>query len=538
MDEESYTDEEELQIYNIKHYEELPEITLSASDGTSHKESSVPVLKQRSFTGRVLPSTTADIPCAVLGIHGMMERLNSPVRTPGSPLYRACEYFVGENYDLGTAYAHLRRYPYNFNIDRHVTARKSDEKRRQDLVEHRKIKNAPPRRVWDLYANRVVPYWVAIKFPWAMSHAWVADTDLKRVMTPINGYEWPVPMPKDADLDLIRIEMLNLGAEYVWLDVLCLRQEGRGEDPRFAISQGEWDQREALRKEEWKVDVPTIGWVYPLSTHVVCYLSGLGLPLSFKTARDFEDDRCWFNRAWTLQEISDDMLIAGKTCNDDSMVASGSRMRKSTKPVDKITGLVCLFDSKHIPIYDASQSEEDAWTELVNVAPEWIRAHLFFLYPKPGNVNKTWRPSWQQVMEETLPNPQRPFAFLPPRVCRTKNDGDSCCGPRIDRCTVRGLADATENSRYGELDINNGRVESTFKIVADHAYAIDDGQYTLIGAQDHFAPSCTVNTWVIGRTEEPKEKFRKVSVIRMADCQEAERFERLRIYRRTETFLF
>ncbi|PBK85003.1 hypothetical protein ARMGADRAFT_1087911 [Armillaria gallica] len=119
-------------------------------------------------------------------------------------LYRACEYFVAENYDLTTAYAQLCRYPYN-----------SDEKRRQDLIEHRKIKNAPPRRLWDLHANRVVPYWVAIKFPWAMSHPWVDEKDVKRVMTPINGYEWPVPIPKDADLDLIRIEMPNLGAEYV-----------------------------------------------------------------------------------------------------------------------------------------------------------------------------------------------------------------------------------------------------------------------------------------------------------------------------------
>ncbi|PBK62307.1 hypothetical protein ARMSODRAFT_1024918 [Armillaria solidipes] len=31
--------------------------------------------------------------------------------------------------------------------------------------------------------------------------------DRVNVMTPINGYEWPVPMPKDANLDLIRIEM-------------------------------------------------------------------------------------------------------------------------------------------------------------------------------------------------------------------------------------------------------------------------------------------------------------------------------------------
>ncbi len=503
----------------------------------------------------------------------MLEKLNAPVLTPGSRLYRACEYFVTENYDLGTAYAHLRRYPYNFNIDRHVTARKSDEKRRQDLIEHRKIKNAPPRRVWDLYANRVVPYWVAIKFPWAMSHAWVDDNNLKRVMTPINGYEWPVPIPKDADLDLIRIEMLNLGAEYVWLDILCLRQEGRNEDPRFAISQEEWDEREALRKEEWKVDVPTIGCVYPLSTHVVCYLSGLGLPLSFKAARDFKDDRCWFNRAWTLQEISDDMLIAGKTCDNDSMVdkrfmtedtqrrmdvqlaslhqdrgltprteasifviLSQMQKRKSTKPVDKIAGLVCLFDCKHIPIYDASQSEEDAWTELVNVAPDWIRAHLFFLYPKPGNRTGFWRPSWQQVMEETLPNPQRPFASLPPRVCRTEKDGDSYYGPRIERCMVRGLADASESPRHGELYIKNQQVEYIFKIVADHACPIDDGQYTFIGAKDRFATSCTVNIWVIGKTEELK-KFSKVSVVRMADVQEAERLERLHACRRTETFL-
>ncbi len=46
------------------------------------------------------------------------------------------------------------------------------------------------------------------------------------VWTPINGHQWPVSIPKDADLNLIRIEMLNMGLEYVWLDVLCLRQKG------------------------------------------------------------------------------------------------------------------------------------------------------------------------------------------------------------------------------------------------------------------------------------------------------------------------
>lgn len=37
-------------------------------------------------------------------------------------------------------------------------------------------------------------------------------------------YEWPVPVPKGANLDLIRVETLTLGVEYAWLDVLWLRQ--------------------------------------------------------------------------------------------------------------------------------------------------------------------------------------------------------------------------------------------------------------------------------------------------------------------------
>ncbi len=119
-------------------------------------------------------------------------------------------------------------------------------------------------RAWDLYANRVVPSWSGYT-PWGISHAWVDERDRVNVWSPINGYEWPVPIPRNANLDLIRIEMLNLGAHYVWLDVLCLRQEG-------GLS-------EDLRVQEWKIDVPTIGSVYALGKPVVCYFCGLGLPL-------------------------------------------------------------------------------------------------------------------------------------------------------------------------------------------------------------------------------------------------------------------
>ncbi len=116
--------------------------------------------------------------------------------------------------------------------------------------------------------------------------------------TPINRKEWPVPIPKDTDLNLIRIEMLNLGAEYAWLDVLCLRQkEERG-------------PREDLRVKEWRLDVPTIGGVYKDAIKVVIYLSGLGRPFRLK-AGDLDSDRNWFRRAWTLQEVGDRRIIAG-----------------------------------------------------------------------------------------------------------------------------------------------------------------------------------------------------------------------------------
>ncbi|KAK0457545.1 uncharacterized protein EV420DRAFT_1748683 [Desarmillaria tabescens] len=222
--------------------------------------------------------------------------------------------------------------------------------------------------------NRVVPFWVAgHRYPWAISHAWMEEKERKDVWTHINGYEWPVPIPIDADLDLIRIEMLNLGAEYVWLDVLCLRQEGG------------WN--EELREEEWKVDIPTIGWVY-------------------RRVRFTQGDRNWFKRAWTLQEINNCPIIGGESGNDGTMegtmrkrlheqleslyhgdpvfgTLSQMQNRVSTNPLDKVAGLAYLFNSLFIPIYDASQSEEDAWDALVNVLPGYTQSVFFFYFPSP-----------------------------------------------------------------------------------------------------------------------------------------------------------
>ncbi|PBK58385.1 hypothetical protein ARMSODRAFT_839786, partial [Armillaria solidipes] len=285
-----------------------------------------------------------------------------------------------------------------------------DREMRRAVLDHDRItrRDVPPRRMWDLHANRVVPYWVVSTRPWGISHAWVDEKDRVDVMTPINGYEWPVPMPKDANLDLIRIEMLNLGAHYAWLDVLCLRQEG--------------GKGEHLRMEEWKLDVPTIGWVYANSTRVVCYFNGLGRPLHL-TSDYFESDRCWFRRAWTLQEITEDAIIGGETGDDimekevrkmfdeqlahlrdirkrnrDLELASEMQNRVSTKSLDKVAGLAYLIWTVSIPIYNAEMSDTSAWEVFVDVMFPSHRAELFFYFPKPGKGNKYWRPSWHQVM--------------------------------------------------------------------------------------------------------------------------------------------
>ena len=60
-----------------------PEVTLSAFAETGRVESSIPVLKQRSYTGRkpVISSALANTPCADLGVDGMLEKLNATLGT-------------------------------------------------------------------------------------------------------------------------------------------------------------------------------------------------------------------------------------------------------------------------------------------------------------------------------------------------------------------------------------------------------------------------------------------------------------------------
>ncbi|PBK77599.1 hypothetical protein ARMSODRAFT_1012743 [Armillaria solidipes] len=420
----------------------LPGVTISCETEIGQMEESIEVPNQRAYTSEkpVISSFLADIPCSSLGIRWLLNLLNRTLGTSYTldtlSLLSVLKDCIAQNYDFGTAYGRLRsawcnehRCIIQLKLWEHEA---KDIKRRRKAVKGSRIvdPNMHPRRVWDLYSNRVVPWWSCrVNFrrnneARPISHAWVDEVDRVDVWTPINGYEWPVPIPKGANLDLIRIEMLNLGVEYTWLDVLCLRQRG--------------GPREDLRVEEWKLDVPTIGAIYQRAW-VVCYLSGLGLRLSLKEG-SLESDRSWFRRAWTVQEVGEHRTIAGDTpdgpMNVDPIDKAGNyedkiltkfhkqlgsawiinslygalsamQDRVSTNPVDKVDRLAFSLNSRSIPAYYESQSLEDAWTALINEMDLKNRGILFFTYPEPGTTCKKWRPSWEQVMTKSLPEDDR-----------------------------------------------------------------------------------------------------------------------------------
>ncbi|KAK0479796.1 hypothetical protein IW261DRAFT_1625475 [Armillaria novae-zelandiae] len=416
---------------------EDPKVTISAFTETGREESSIVVPLQCIYMGRkpVIPSILAGTPCTTLGAQGLLDHLNSTLGTSYSldnPFLASIlvECMTNE-YDVGMAYGCLRRIWYidDWSTVRDVLWRWSgeDQKERQEALIGNRIVNTDlqPWRMWDLYSNQVVPYWLMPLCCWPklISHAWVDKKDRTAVWMPINYYAWPVPIPKNADLNLIHIEMLILGHEHVWLDVLCLRQEGRL-----------WED---LHAEEWRVDVPTIRHVYDEQC-VVWYLSRLGRPLMLNDS-NLESDQSWFRHAWMLQEVGLERVIAGDTpdgplhakCKTELLTRFHEKLRHtddsewlydalaemrtwvSTNPVDKIAGLAFVTYSQWIPAYSESASLEHAWMALLDSMDGFSQVQLFFLCAELGDAGPKWRPSWHQITAaHTYPIPEDTYTLI------------------------------------------------------------------------------------------------------------------------------
>ena len=400
----------------------------------------------------ILPNKLADLSCASFTPATLLAQMNAFFESnfPLTPGVETClTEFIDDACDLGQMYGYLRPWVPYMSDARELSAfpasmrgrREKDLKLRSTAINSDRIVNphVPARRIWDLLANRVLPYhaispdnndevWLA-KSIWAVSHSWVAPSERHSVLTPINGMAWRVPIPCGTTLEDIRNELLSLGAQYVFLDVLCLRQE----DELLP-------EKESIRKREWRLDIPTIGYMYDntwsVPRTIVVYFNGLGLPFLGDQA-NANDQFHWFNRVWTLQESPKGTVIVGglkglkksklslheasdwpSTGIDDnflrllrtaetvkSLAASNhmsnaiqlARSRYCARPVDRVACLAYILGCPTLPIYDADIDVEVAWSLLVECLPDEKRLELLFSDFGSRAQPTSWRPTWKQV---------------------------------------------------------------------------------------------------------------------------------------------
>lgn len=310
--------------------------------------------------------------------------------------------------------------------------------------------------------------------------------------------------------------------------------------------------------DEWALDIPTIGNAYARDAKVLYYFSGLGLPYS---APDDSDEQNWINRARTLQETKDNdhALIGGLgattfppnvrptlsptpgfsadefltravqvkvslTCEPKSIfpILAAMQPRHAESTFDKIAALAHLLSAKARPIYTTARSEEQAWDSLVDTAHKAYRGDLFFLHHQAGSGERSWHPSWRQVMEQPLPAVDG--QFLKENVVRSPSGQYHYEGFHIHNCALTGFNPGTTEkgmNRRGSIGVAAGSRQTGFKftIEATHSHPIKSGHYTLMGSKDY-------TYWVVAAEMTEKKKLghlKKVSVLKISDDLKAER---------------
>lgn len=447
---------------------------------------------------------------------------------------------IDKGLDFGAAYGYLRPrwdWPGQEAYPDFLESKVRYETQLKNVLNNRKQvtnRGFPPRRVWDLYSNRVLPSWVPDMFKQspppltsfaAVSHAWVKS--LQSVKSPINSEEWSVPIPDDTTLDRIRIELLNYGLEYVWLDVLCLRQRGPKE-------------MDETKEEEWAVDLPINGGVYTWATVIPTYYNGLGR--SFEII-DLDGEKNWLNRVWTMQEGREYSVVVGLTDQSPCLFGeegyqlefskrlraatirsnffsrhrlfatlSQMKPRFSSYPLDQINGLAYLLQLDVLPAYNSGLKLEEAWKRLLEAMDGVFRGQLAFLYPVAGNNGFTWCPSWDQLTKLDLPQDDAVYDVI---NYDEFEDVYSYTTYQIDECKIeKGLKAATfEVTILGASAIAGIQFQIEHPEIAS-ATPIPHGSYTLIGGQ-------SLSFWMVGKRNN-LGRVEKVSVARWSDASSLE----------------
>ncbi|KZT20162.1 hypothetical protein NEOLEDRAFT_1141132 [Neolentinus lepideus HHB14362 ss-1] len=422
------------------------------------------------------------------------------------------------------------------------------------------------RRLWDLRAHRVVPYRFSLgyynisadvhKFAlpmfFAVSHSWTST--MSGVDTAVNGREWLVPLPSGVTLEAIRNELLHLKAEYVWLDVVCLRQ--------FGV------QNEELRKEEWAVDIPTIHTIYQCAWKVIRYYNGLGV--AFK-CKGWTGQRHWLRRVWTIQEIHSQTMSAGLpeglraedlleqnseedgrplrvylrsveilesnlaglyTAQNLLLIIKELRERFATKPIDKIAACGALLPGAltKIPLYKECMDVEDAWELLVKCMPGHIPCSILWKICTPGEGKCKWRPSWKQLMDDGHENIRavtqdrdEPLGWLhvldnncvrQQFGCRLLTGHASLTWDHADDGRLRGLV------QYSDRAVRS----LAFAVYADSKQACRDGTVRLVGNDIRNEKAIDSDRWV------PNPTFRYLMVCKeVKDAQGEMGFEKISV---------
>jgi hypothetical protein len=519
------------------------------------------------FVPQAIPSKEANSRCADIGLPKLSERLRllHGGVDPSNSIMSMLEDFVVENQiDFGMAHALTRR----IWRDEDPKGRelKDSSMRLQALDQEKRClpdPGIPPRRLWDLYANRVVPYWVTkINYDEPstsvnmapVTHSWMPEHLRHPILTPVNSFEWPVPIPKEVTLQRIRLQLLNKGVEYAWLDALCLRQVCSDES------------KEHTRKEEWKLDVPIIGSIYQRARVTIPYFSGLGLPFRIG---DFDSSFHYANRAWTLQEdtfsfqtiaqryfgterfeaaghgnitvlswadmsernreffrrLHKGIYLSGIGASDGHQVLMTMVPRSCATPLDRIAGLAYPLKCQPSPIYEENQTTEEAWTRLVLFLDNKQRGDIFVWFPQTGHsANGKWCPSWQQIMEASLPDSSG-FDNLIPYTgegpCTISRDLGSgvyqFLGWQRDNClfhkdgTLTLAASNYDDHQQENMRQGNSQIRQQYTYKTSGGYPLeDDVLYTMLGAASFGT------RWAVGQIN-ASGQFEKITVIEIWD---------------------